>query len=297
MAIDWNWFFSSFSQSAAALLAIIAAFVISRLLGLSEKISTSISQFDDLVIEFDRIRAKISIRNFRWYTKMITEYGGNLKEDIRKGEFENLNRDEILAKIYKSDNRLYKIDDAVLEVFDELYESRRPKRQKSSNVGELIITNSGSYNLDSIEPAGLWESVNLEKEAINQVEIEAKSLIQHFQKNLHELNSFRDSIRPLKIIIMILLISFPLTVIYPLHFMPVETNQELTITFNLINIIQSMITFKFLLLSIFFISIEGILVYFLILTGQINNRLNSAVQGNSGDFRSIKNYSEYFEEN
>ncbi|WP_262887779.1 hypothetical protein [Flavobacterium bernardetii] len=42
MSIDWNWFFSSFCQSAAALIGIIGAFIISRLLGLGEKINATI---------------------------------------------------------------------------------------------------------------------------------------------------------------------------------------------------------------------------------------------------------------
>ena len=35
--MDWNWFFAAFAQCAAALIAIIGAFVISKLLGENEK--------------------------------------------------------------------------------------------------------------------------------------------------------------------------------------------------------------------------------------------------------------------
>jgi len=60
--LDWNWFFSSFSQSAAALLGIIAAFLISRLIGLNERIDKTISDFESLQIEFHNIKERFSIR-------------------------------------------------------------------------------------------------------------------------------------------------------------------------------------------------------------------------------------------
>jgi hypothetical protein len=294
MDFDWNWFFSSFSQSAAALIGIIGAFIISRLLGLGEKINNLISQFDNLIIEFNRISASLSNRRFYWYTKTNIKYDSGLKEAIRNGDFEGLNDNEIVSKICDDDKTLFRIDAAVLEGFNEIYEKHKPRKTEKNSVGVFSMLNTPGV-LDSITPASLWDNLRNEKEEINKLEVEARTLIQYFRQNLHDLNSLEDSIKPLRIIIIILMISFPLTVVYPLHFMPIRISQNPILTFNVIVIIKSFFTLKSFMLNIFFVTIEGIFYYFLTLTNQLTNRLNRAVTDNSDDYRDIKNYCEYFE--
>ena len=50
MIVDWNWFFAAFAQSAAALIAIIGAFIISKLLGENEKEEMQSNKIDELII-------------------------------------------------------------------------------------------------------------------------------------------------------------------------------------------------------------------------------------------------------
>lgn len=294
MTIDWNWFFSSFAQSAAALIGIIGAFIISRLLGLSEKISSSITHFDNLVIEANKILAGISKRHFYWYTKTNVRYDSDIKEAIRKGDYDNLNRNEILAKIYATDRRLYKVDDAAMEAFNELFNANRPKQTETKLGGGLSMIHNPPISLD-IPPVGIWDRLSKEKEAINELEIEARTVIQHFEQNLQDLNSYDETIQPLRVIIIMLMVAFPLTVIYPLHFMPIGTNEIPTVTFNPITIFKLLFSIKSFLLLAFFACIEGIFLYFLTLTNQMNKRLTTAKLNNSEDLRSIKTYSEYFD--
>lgn len=294
MSIDWNWFFSSFSQSAAALIGIIGAFIISRLLGLSEKINSTISQFDNLVIEFNKISGSISNRHFYWYNNNRIRYGDTITKALRNGDFNNLTNEEILKKIYELDKLLFKDDDAVLKGFKELWQSNMPKHSSPLTRGNVPVINMRAFD---IMPANLWNNLNKEKDTINQLEVESRTLIQRFQQNQQELQSFNETTKPLKNIIIALMISFPLTVLYPLHFMPVAINQYPTITFGIIQIIQSVLTLKSILLFIFFASIEGIFYYFLTLTAQLNFRLAGAMKNNAEKYRDIKSYSKYFNEN
>jgi hypothetical protein len=284
MSIDWNWFFSSFCQSAAALIGIIGAFIISRLLGLGEKISGTILQFDKYVIESNKIISSISNRRFHWYTKTMVRYNDDIKEGIKNGDFENLTKEEIINKILKADKRLYKVDNAIIESFEELYKKHKPTPKGGFATFPQI----------DLYPEGIWARTNQEKDNINQLEVEANSLIEYFHQNLQELNSFENTIKPLKIIIKMLMIAFPLTVIYPLHFMPIATNQNPEITFKIITIIESFFTLKFFLLSVFFLTIEGIFYYFLTLTNELTKSLKDAKENNSDDLRDTKYYSEYF---
>ena len=290
--MDWNWFFSSFSQSAAALIGIIGAFIISRLLGLNEKISATISHFDKLLIDFNHLKASISIRRFSWYTNLNVLYDNDLEDSIENGDFENLNQAEILNRIYQNNSNQFKIDDAVLDAFNELYEKYRPRHAPMQPGFEIRVTKI----ISKIPPAGLWDNLDDEREAINQLEVESHTLIHHFQQNLLDLKSFIGAIKPLRIINIILMISFPLTVIYSLHFMPVPNNVEPVITFNPIVIMHSIFTIKFLLLFILFCAVEGILCYFLIQTSQLDHKLVLAIKNNSDDLRNIESYSEYFKE-
>ncbi|WP_142604287.1 hypothetical protein [Solitalea koreensis] len=149
---------------------------------------------------------------------------------------------------------LYRNDSVVLEAFNLIYSTNKPRKSADR---------SGSYNpMFDIELTGIWDKLNAEKDAIDKLEIESKTAIQHFKQNFQDLNSFGDTITPLKAIIILLMIMFPITVIYPLHFMPVGANENPTITFNFITILSSFISLKSILLLAFFISIEGIFVTF-----------------------------------
>ena len=258
MNYDWNWFFSSFCQCAAALIAIIGAFVISRLLGLSEKVYLIDSEFSILKIQYDKLKRGISNRNFAMWTKLYVRHYCGLLGEIRKGDFENLSDDDILDKIYASKSGFYKIDSAVLSAFKEMYPMNRPKSKEYT----AISTQDQSSNFDII-PAGTFDKLEKEKEAINLLKIEAYFLINLFNKNLNDLNSLNHSLKTLKRIIILMLLAFPLTVIYPLHFMPVIANQYPEITSNPISIFNSFFTLKFWMLTAFFIVVDGLFYYFL----------------------------------
>lgn len=289
---DWNWFFSSFCQSAAALIGIIGAFLISRLLGISEKINSTISEFDNLKIEYNKIILNINNCHFSWFTKMHVTYNSDLREQIKNGDFDNLNKEEILDKIYNLDTRLFKIDKAVFESFEKIYEEYKPSYTPLGNgISMKNVNFAGAFD---IPPKGLWDSLSEEKSSIDKLEIESKTLIQYFEHNLQSLNSFDDSIKPLKIIIILLLFAFPLTVIYPLHFMPMLPNANPVITYNLCDIFHLIFTFKFFMLFVFFVLVESIFAYFLHITNQLSSRLEVAIQNNSLSLRNLNDYSEHF---
>lgn len=287
--MDWNWFFSSFCQSAAALIGIIGAFVISRLLGINDRLNNIISDFDNLIIEFNETILKINSRHFYWFTKTHVKYNSDLKEMIEKGEFEDLTDEDILATIYSLDDRLFKIDKAVLESFNYLYEKHRPKYTDFGNG----LSMKSNFPIIEITPKNLWSDLEQEKELINQLEINSHILIQKFTKNYQDLISFESLLKSLKYIIIVLLIAFPLTVIYPLHFLPIPLNKEPEITINILEILASF-SIKSVLLLLFLVIIEGLFIYFLIMIKDIKKELEDVKSLNSKELKDIKRYSVYF---
>lgn len=288
--MDWNWFFSSFCQSAAALIGIMGAFVISRLLGISEKISIIISEFDNLIIEFNELILNINSRHFYWFTKSHVKYNSDLTEQITNGEFEKLKKEEILKKVYELDDRLYKIDEAVMEGFNYVYEKYKPKY---TDLGNGLSVKSNFPILD-FPPKNLWDNLENEKEAINKLQIQSHILIQKFEKNSQDLKLFDNSIKSLKNVIILLLIAFPLTVIYPLHFMPMIPNENPEITISFKQIFISFFTIKMALIFVFFITIDGLFYFFLSIIKGLKKELEGVKKYNSDELKDIKKYSIYF---
>jgi hypothetical protein len=285
MNFDWNWFFSSFCQSAAALIGIIAAFVISRLLGLNEKVNNLISTFDGLLIEFNKIKSSLSNRRFYWHASASVKYNSKLQNEIKNGLYDGLSKEEQIQKVYDCVSGIYKITDAVEKSFNEIFQKLSPKSKK-------VI-------LEPIEllfpPKEIFQNLSEEKEKINFLEIESRTLIELFKQNYISLKNIKDEIKPLKIIIVVLMFGFTITVIYPLHFMPVVSNTNPDVSFNLLFILKSVLSLKTLLLFLFFITIEGLFGYFLFMINSIEKRLDSTIFKNNQDYKIISFYSEYFE--
>jgi hypothetical protein len=90
MTIDWNWFFAAFAQCGAALIGIIAAFIISKLLGESDKYETIYRKLELLLLKKSDLINKLSHRHFDWYDKINIKYSYQIKEAIENGEFNDL---------------------------------------------------------------------------------------------------------------------------------------------------------------------------------------------------------------
>ncbi|WP_143307125.1 hypothetical protein [Chitinophaga vietnamensis] len=276
MNTDWNWFFSSFCQSAAALIGIIAAFLISRLIGLNEKVHAIISGFEELVIDRNKILHSLGQRRFRWYNSTLMQVSTHLRDEIRAGEFDDLSDIDILEKIYSEDDRLYKANDVVLKTFHELYE-----RYRHPQATELPLTHA------------LSENIRKERELIEQLEVETRKLILLFKKNEQELRVFSDTFKPVSLIIIVLMIAFPVTVIYPLHFLPVTGNKMPDADWYPLPVLSSLFSLKNFLLLFFFITIEGIFLHFLNMNYKMSREITAALGKHSRDFQQIEWYSPY----
>jgi len=67
--MDWNWFFSSIAQSGAALIGIIGAFLISRVLNEKDVNSTILHEFRDIAFKRTNVVHDIENIPFDWYNR------------------------------------------------------------------------------------------------------------------------------------------------------------------------------------------------------------------------------------
>ena len=227
MTVDWNWFFAAFAQCAAGLIAIIGAFIISKLLGEIEKEEVHSSKIDQLVIQYNDLLKRISVRYFDWYDKRNIDYSSDLEEAIKKGDFQGLNDEIKLTKLFEIEPDLFGTP-SCLEELNKKIAKLTPKTTQLGN-GLSFVNNPISLN---IPPTGLWDKLSKEREAINQLKIESETLIERLDKSRNDISVTQNNLTPIKITIYILGIGLLLTVIYPLHFMPIGVNQNPTLGFS-----------------------------------------------------------------
>src|SRR5690606_34576285 len=178
MIVDWNWFFAAFAQCAAALIAIIGAFVISKLLGESEKEEMQANKIDQLIIHYNNLIKRISARHFHWYDKESIESSTDLEDAIRNGEFQGLQDSEMLQKLFEIEPGLFRTEsclDKLKEKIAELTPTSIEQEREYSIYGSPLSTLS-----TSMISVGAWNELSKEKETINQLKFESDNLIDKF---------------------------------------------------------------------------------------------------------------------
>jgi hypothetical protein len=287
--IDWNWFFAAFAQCAAGLIAIIGAFIISKLLGEAEKEEIHGSNTDQLIIQFNDLTKRISGRNFTWYDKRNIEYSSELAEAIQHGDFNGLNDAEKLQKLYSIETDLFGTL-SCLEALNERIEKLTPKTSYISG-GLSIVHTPLNINLP---PNGLWEKISKERDIVNQLQIESETLIEKFEKVKKDILITKNNLTPIKTTIYILGIGLLLTVIYPLHFMPLELNKRPTLGFSFELVLRHIFSVKGILLFLLTVVIEGIFGYFLWLIDCVEKKYNATTLRLVDKYFSIIDYCQYF---
>lgn len=281
MTIDWNWFFAAFAQCGAALIAIIGAFIISKLIGEAEKEEKYASDKEALDLEYQTIKNSIKNRYFDWYDKHTIEGSKMLKEKIMAGEFDYLEIKEKKDKLFKILPKAYGTPGgiAALDILIEKYNNR---------------TNTIDDFFSTMQHANLSNKLSEEKELIESLHIESVSLIGKFKIQAKNINAAIQSLKPIEVTIYALIFGLLATVIYPLHFMPLEINEVPNIGFSRDLIISHIFSLKGFLLILLTIVIEGIFVYFLLLVIRTRRKYHRLMGTFKSDYTTLSSYSEYF---
>ncbi|GHA51547.1 hypothetical protein GCM10007103_35060 [Salinimicrobium marinum] len=283
MTIDYNWFFASFAQCGAALIAIIGAFTISKLLGEGDKKEIQSNKLSNFAISFEKIRKKISNIDFEWYDETLIEISSNVDEAIKSGVFENLNRSEKLKELFKIEPNLFRTDKCILTL-NKVIREKIP--EQDYGFPHSIMQN--------IEPVGLRNQLELEREKINELKIESEYLIANFNKLKLDIEISKKGIKPLIITLIFLIIGVVLIVIYPLHFLPLKIDEIPKLTISPKILYGNFISTTGILLIILTVFIEGLFIYFLVLIFRIQKSYGFLKLRLLPKYFELKSYSKYF---
>lgn len=224
--MDWNWFFSSLSQSAAAIVGIFGAFIITKILTNQAAFSEKRNRVRELIASAEKIKDDADSLYFNWYNK-----------HTNNGEFEKIDslleggaEDDALQIYNKLNFSIYTAKKSVMEAIDKILETRRERKERER--AELLRQTKlyggmGSLlNQRLLVPSNMHISGELtkEREAIERVARDARHHMRVISDFLDSVRGNPESSPQIAYTLMLVAILFYVGVIYPLSFMPAPLN-------------------------------------------------------------------------
>ncbi|WP_340052225.1 reverse transcriptase-like protein [Pseudomonas proteolytica] len=253
MTPDWNWFFSTLSQSTAAIVGIIGAFIIAKIFANQASFNEKNNRMKTLVVESRKILDKIDTIDFDWYNRETnTAAHSSADREIAKFKHEESSEvsDEMLLEIYEEANFsvfsergpiLDKLREKVNNVCHKNLERRLRKEaadraREQSNSGQLtglaqinalMRANTSLFDIDTrqtvLNVPGLsppWIPLQKEWDLITVCHLEAKHHARVVSDFLESVKGNPESPPQITWSLLMVGLIFLAGVIYPLTFMP-----------------------------------------------------------------------------
>lgn len=229
--MDWNWFFSSLSQSAAAIVGIFGAFIITKILTNQATFSEKKNRLRELIAGAEKVKDDADSLYFNWYNK-----------HTNNGEFEKI--ESLLEEGAEEDalhlyNRLnfsaYVAKSAVVESIERNLKARRERMQREleepqrrsklfAGVGLSELPNLVNTRLALPSNTHISGDLTKEREAIERVIRDARHHIRLVSDFLDSVRGNPESSPQIAYALVLVTVLFYVGVIYPLSFMPVPQN-------------------------------------------------------------------------
>lgn len=263
MTPDWNWFFSTLSQSTAAIVGIIGAFIIAKIFANQASFSEKNNRMKTLVVESQKILDKIDTIAFDWYNRETNSAAySSAAHEIGELEYEDSSEftDEMLLEIY--DEAKFSRFSERGPILDKLREEannvcqqnleRRLRKEAADRVREesrsgplpglaqinaLMRANTPFFGVDTrktvLDVAGLstpWVQLQKERDLITACHLEAKHHARVVSDFLESVKGNPESPPQITWSLLFVGLIFLAGVIYPLTFMPAVSLPTFTFT-------------------------------------------------------------------
>lgn len=263
--MDWNWFFSSISQSAAAIVGLLGAFVISKILSNQTTFQEKKVQIDTLINDAKKLTLDAESLAIGWYIKhqlesTLEEIDSEIEEDndvafkptdyfLEKYRFPRFeSRENLEQKITEHIDIIQKEIIETRASFKE-YQQRENKRLQEPTTRSILDTFS-NLNLPDINgyfsarpPSGTWQrsrdlsslsrpwpAIEAEGDKIMACISQAQHHTQKIKDFLPLVLSNPESSSLIRATLWLLLLLFFVGVIYPLSFLPQPVNAAITLS-------------------------------------------------------------------
>lgn len=288
--MDWNIFFSSIAQAFASLLGVVLAFIISKILNEAIDYDNTEKDVSCLILEVEEIKRRVKQLKFVWHDKAIWEYDYKAKDLIRNNRLESSSDIDIIQFIKSN----------LPDIYDP--ESILDKIKQSIQIEQnMRISSNASYIMQMARvapgvPDGLWSSIAKFEEDFSNFEIRAQIIVKKIANSKNSIARNVSDFLNLKNIIIIFLPLITLTIIYPLHFLPIAENSIPHISFNIGNAIGYLFSIRGLFISILFIVTSALIIYFYTICVLTIKKYKALKEKFNSEVSDIKYYCKYFQE-
>lgn len=208
---DWNWFFSSLAQSAAAIVGFFGAFIISKIVTNEAEFRRRKARIRDLLDAAENFRDRLRTRYFAWYNKhSLKQSMEDLKDrlDAAKGDFKSP------AEYYDAiDFSPFISRQEILRRIEGAIAARRAPREPEPSLGR-------SLSVLHLTTPDISAALQKERDLIDAVIVDLQHHIRAVRSCLQEakVHPERSSLIPWSIGAVLLL--FYSGVLYPLSVLP-----------------------------------------------------------------------------
>lgn len=248
--MDWNWFFSSVAQSAAAIVAIFGGFVITKIINNQTEFQRKCGEVKECIRLCLRLVNEGKAVGFPFVAD-LSKRGGLHSVEMQIYKDSPVHDAEHYYRT--TDFSVYADRQEIIDNINVLIENF--KNNPNNPLTRVnVVLNAATFDFDKRKA----------KESINKFIVDVKTQSLASRTLLEELKSNSYSSPLVTMMIVGIIILFYVGVIYPLSFMPMPTNQEpalsisafLDIFFSLQGAIMSAVSAIFTLIMIAFVAIN-----------------------------------------
>lgn len=298
--MDWNWFFSSLSQSSAAIVGIFGAFIITKILSNQASYSEKINKCRDTLTKCKRVVDSAEGLYFNWYNRhtnsrqfekldelLETEEYLSPKQYYDQLDFSSFSsREEILQKIeeFLSANKKRKEQER-----EEARQRAAIYQKHNPGLGYLEATPMRLANFSPLT-VGLGDNLQKEREAIDNIVRDARHHMRLASNMLDSIKGNPESSPQITYALALVTMLFFIGVIYPLSFMP--ANPEGNFNLSLSAFFTVLLTIKGAFLAALSAIFGAVLVMFFWLNISLIHPSETIQELEK--YKNISSYSDYF---
>lgn len=243
--MDWNWFFSSLSQSSAAIVGIFGAFIITKILSNQAQFGERTARFKSLRAAATKLENSAENLAFAWYVRLMAESQLEKAEDLLDKD-DNLTSEDLYAKLrfppylarenairalQSAKDRREAAAEAERQRIQEMARLQSERRSKLGAAGALASSlglGGDGFSIPMSHPISRrLSSINnphaelqKEREAIDALEVEIRHHMRTISDFLEATSSNPESSAAIMWALIMVSALFLVGVVYPLSFMP-----------------------------------------------------------------------------
>lgn len=298
--IDWNWFFSSLAQSSAAIIGILGAFLVSKILNNQAIFLQKKNKCQSIIIDCKKVADAANDRYFGWYNKYTNErVFEKLQDLLSSGEYLSPQEyyDQLHFSIFSPHQEIKSEIKMKIEQHKNIQEQERNESLKrAEKFGKerpgVVYIEPVYPKLDIPRSYPEQSKLNEEFDLISICLRDAKYQVRLVSNILMDIEKNPESSKLVNAILIFICFLFFFGVIYPLGFLPVQTNSEINITFDLEVILSHIISIKGFFLFVLSLVFSVTLIFLFLLNRSLKYPME--ILDSLRRFEYLSEYSDYF---